>query len=265
MEVLQIEEAINELHDEIGHYKDLVLDKHRESLSWETKYKLIEETLLWRKDEYAAQSELDTMRKEIHRMQIRYHQLKRVQEKLTQDLERGVGHREHVFMADSNKKTIESQKKNVKQSSQTLRHRISDLRGKLKQQQSQFELTDRQIKASQDELKEIEEEVDCLFNNVEQAAKDSERLNVDIENAIFQKHMNLEKIIRVQSRAKWYRRLSLLTAMDKLTRTESTIDLLNSKQQDMKENLISILQNIIEDHPEHKKDFRKLLCLLQED
>lgn len=264
MEVLQLEEIINEQHSEISHYKDLVLDKHRESLSWETKYKLIEETLLWRKDTNAAQSELNTMRKEIHRMEIRYQQLKRIQEKLNQDLEHGVMHREHMFILDSTKKNIESQKKHVKQSCQTVRHRINDLRGKLKHQQSQFELTHRQIEASQFEHKEIQTEVYHLQKDVDQAIKDIDRLTVDIENAIIQKHINLERIIRTQSRGKWYRRLSQFTTTDKLARSESTILAQHVKQQEIRKHLIEILQMIKDENPNRTKDFNKLLYVLEQ-
>lgn len=265
MEVLRLEEKINDLNSEIGHFKDIVLAKHRESLSWETKYKLIEETLLWRKDENAAQSEITTMRKEIHRMQIRYQQLRRVQEKLNQDLDHGVMHREHMFILDSTKKNIESQKKQVKQSSQTLRHRINDLRGKLKHQESQFEQTRQQIDASEKEIKEIEVDVRNLNKIGQEAMNDMERLKLDIENATFRKHINLEKIVRIQSRAKWYKHLSRFTVMDNLVRSETTINTLWNKQQDIKKKMMEILQMMKDECPDRSNDFNKLFYVLQQD
>ncbi|XP_061393544.1 coiled-coil domain-containing protein 40 [Musca vetustissima] len=263
--VLQLEDDINELQNEIEHYKDLVLDKHRESLSWETKYKLIEETLRWRKEEAALDSELGTMRTEIHRMQIRHQQLKRAQEKLIQDLDHCVMHREHISATAWNKQTLEQTKPSkVRQNTTTIQYKINDLRNKLKQMQAEIShLSDQQIGQLKNNYQCLEDEIKRLRAQIEQATDENNKLKNDIEVGLLHKHQNLENIVRKQNRAKSYRRLNGSTQPFKLPRSEATILSQMQKQIEMNDHLIETIQVLSTDHPEKQNYFSKLLQILK--
>lgn len=265
MRVLQLEDDINELQSDIEHYKDLVLDKHRESLSWETKYKLIEETLRWRKEEGALDSELGTMRTEIHRMQIRHQQLRRAQEKLIQDLDHCVMHREHISATASSKQTLEQSKPSkVRQNTTTIQYKINDLRNKLKQMQTEISLlSDQQIRQLQNDYRCLEDDTKRLRALIEQETKENSKLKADIEVGLLQKHQNLENIVRKQNRAKSYRRLNGSTQPFKLPRSEATILSQMQKQMEMNDQLMEVLQVLSTDHPERQIYFSKLLQILK--
>lgn len=263
--VLQLEENISELQNEIEQYKDVVLDQHRESLSWETKYKLIEETLRWRKEEGALDSELGTMRTEIHRMQIRHQQLKRAQEKLIQDLDHCVMHREHISVTASSKQTLEQSKPfKVRQSTNTIQYKIHDLRNKLKQVQTEITLlSDQQIEQVNREYQSIEEDIKGLRAHIEQETTEDNKIRTDIEVGLLQKHQNLENIVRKQNRAKSYRRLNASAQPLKLPRSEATIFGQMQKQLEMNDHLIDAIQALSSDHPEKRIFFSKLIQILK--
>ncbi|XP_075151557.1 lethal (2) 41Ab [Haematobia irritans] len=265
MRVLELEEDINELQNQIEHYKDEVLDKHRESLSWETKYKLIEETLRWRKEEAALDSELGTMRTEIHRMQIRHQQLKRAQEKLIQDLDHCVMHREHISVTASSKQTMDQTKPiKVKQINTTIQYKINDLRNKLKLIQSEIGvISDQQLKQLSNEHQRIEEDIKGLRVNIEQETAEDNKVRSEIEANLLQKHQNLENIIRKQTRAKSYRRLNASAQPLKLPRSETTIVSQMQKQLEMNDHLVDAVQALANDHPEKQSFFSKLLQVLK--
>ncbi|KAL9925049.1 lethal (2) 41Ab [Glossina fuscipes fuscipes] len=265
MNVLNLEEEINELHKEIGRYKDIVLDKHRECLSWETKYKLIEETLRWRKDESALESELGTMRNEIHRMEIRYQQLKRTQEKLIIDLEHAVMHREQIFMVATIKTNIESQEHRLKQSNQSLEQKLIAMRRKLKQTRRDLkQLAEHQIIDAQHERQQIKDDIKRLHAEMEQEAAEDKKTLQEIEQSLLKKHQNLEIIVRKQSRAKAYRRLTSSSQTVKPPRSESSMQAQKEKQTEINENLVEIIQAFMAETPEKTSFFMKLLQILRD-
>lgn len=92
-----MQQELSDREREIERTKELVLEKHHEALSWETKWKLAEEARKYQHDELSATGEIGLIKSEIHRMEVRYNQLKRAQEKLSQDMESCVGHRDHVY------------------------------------------------------------------------------------------------------------------------------------------------------------------------
>ncbi|KAM7352104.1 lethal (2) 41Ab [Cochliomyia hominivorax] len=265
IQILRLEEEINELQTEIEHYKDIVLDKHRESLSWETKYKLIDETLRWRKEENALDSELGTMRTEIHRMQIRHQQLKRVQEKLIIDLDHCVMHREQIFVSSSIKETVDSKPSKVKQLSNTTQYKINDLRNKLKQIQSEITLlTDQQIVQTNMEYQRIQEEIKELRYEIDQEGAQDKLLQAEIEQTLLLKYQNLENIVRKQNRAKSYRRLNASTQPLKMPRSENIIQAQIIKQTEMNDHLIDIVQSLSNEHPDKQGFFTRLLQILKD-
>uniref|UniRef100_A0A1A9V2A3 Coiled-coil domain-containing protein 40 n=1 Tax=Glossina austeni TaxID=7395 RepID=A0A1A9V2A3_GLOAU len=265
MNVLNVEEEINELHKEIGRYKDIVLDKHRECLSWETKYKLIEETLRWRKDESTLESELGTMRNEIHRMEIRHQQLKRTQEKLIVDLEHAVMHREQIFMVATMKTNIESQVHRLKQSNQSLEQKVISMRRKLKQTRRDLKhLAEHQIIDAQHERQQIKDDIKRLLGEMEQEAAEDKKTLEEIEQSLLKKHQNLESIVRKQSRAKAYRRLAGSSQALKPPRSASSLQAQKEKQTEINENLVEIIQTFMDEAPEKTSLFTKLLQILRD-
>uniref|UniRef100_A0A034VR35 Coiled-coil domain-containing protein 40 n=1 Tax=Bactrocera dorsalis TaxID=27457 RepID=A0A034VR35_BACDO len=263
MNVLNMEAEIDELQDEIDHYKDLVLDKHRESLSWETKYKLIEETLRWRKDETSLTSEIGNMKSEIHRMKIRFQHLARAQEKLAQDLQHGVAHREHIYIAASAKKLAEVKAQRIKTGISS-QQKVIDLRNRLKKIQNEISvISDEQLVKVTRDNERIRADLTRLYEDIEREKALDEELRQKIDDSLLLKHYNLERIVRKQNRAKSYRRLGLGTSSPKI-RSETTLNQLVQKQMEINDNLLEVVQILNTEFPEKKKFFAKVTQVLRD-
>ncbi|KRF81690.1 coiled-coil domain-containing protein 40 [Drosophila virilis] len=264
MSTLKLEKDINELLNEIELSKDLVLDYHREALSWETKHKLIEETIDWTKTERSLNGEIGAMKVEIHRMTIRFNQLKRAQEKLVQDLEHCVMHREQIFVNATVKEHVDAKKKKYKNASQA-QMKLEEVRNKTKVIQN--EITYLSENRLMSDINNIERMVYILRktqNDLQEVTNKDAGIRAQIEEALLSKHANLEQIIRKQNRAKAFRRLSNLKGQHKIVRSESSIQTQFEGQTEMNDTLMEIVQTLSRDYPEKKSFFAKIIHFLKE-
>lgn len=167
--VLRVDEEIRELGNEIEELKATVLERHREALSWETKWKMVAETKRQRDQEYAKTSEIGIMESEIHRMEVRFAQLKRAQEKLVHDMEISVQHRDHIFDAATLRSKL--QKKNAKKCTPAVnpfQNRAKELKAKLKQVIRETKVAEEELAAALDEKEGIEAELKQINQTIEE-------------------------------------------------------------------------------------------------
>lgn len=180
MSVVQLENELVNIEKEIEDLKRIVLDKHHEALSWETKWKMVEEAKRENNAEYAKTGEINAMKSEIHRMEVRYSELKRAQEKLVSDMELCVHHREHIFdQANMRSKLPHKKSKLV----DTMQYRVNELQSKLKHILSEISTTEKQTcnvlnvhESLENELRKIGDAIDSekvslvlMQNEIEQA------------------------------------------------------------------------------------------------
>ena len=177
MSALQLQKDIIDRTAEIEQTKALVMEKHREALSWETKWKMANETYRSHQAEYAAESEIGIMKAEIHRMEVRYMHLKRAQEKLVHDMENCVMHREHIFDGANIRGKIPDSKT---KSRFTIQHRLNEMRNKLKHITNESSGVERNI---HDMIKQKSKLMDAI-----------NRLTQDIENERVQDSLLLHEI-----------------------------------------------------------------------
>ncbi|KAH8408186.1 hypothetical protein KR222_008764 [Zaprionus bogoriensis] len=261
---LKLEKDINDLQNEIELNKDLVLDKHREALSWETKHKLIEETIDWSKTERSLNGEIGAMKIEIHRMNIRYQQLKRAQEKLVQDLEHCVMHREQIFVNATVKEHIDAKKKKYKNSSQA-QVKLEEIRNKSKVIQNEIVfLSEKRIVDSRNNIERMIYLLRKIQTDLSEVVTKDAQIRLEIDEALLLKHANLEQIVRKQNRAKAFRKLSLAKGPQKPVRSESTIQQQLENQSEMNDCLMVIVHTLTNDYPDKKTFFAKIINYLKE-
>lgn len=158
MVILQLEETIAQIQAEIEETKYIVMEKHHEALSWETKFKMAVETKKYRDIELASSSEVAMMKAEIHRMEVRHAQLKRAQEKLLQDLDNSVHQRGHIFDAANSREKISGY--NSSKSRSVIQHKINEMKNKIKQLNCE-------ITAAENGLVDIVGQQRCLETDLE--------------------------------------------------------------------------------------------------
>lgn len=289
--VLHLEEEIRELGNEIEELKATVMERHREALSWETKWKMVAETKRQRDQEYAKSSEIGIMESEIHRMEVRYAQLKRAQEKLVHDMEISVQHRDHIFDAATLRSKL--QKKNPQKSAPAAnpqQNRGKELKAKLKQ-------VIRDTKVAEEELAVVlgeKEGLEIELKQINQAIEDERMQYLLMQNEIeettllkqevlnahqfipenfrgrrervftfnFSLFQNLENIVRLQQRAKRYRNLASAKELPKM-RNESIIDDHMDRQREICDHLTDVLQSVLTEYPDQKISINRILHLLK--
>lgn len=189
MSVLHLEQALRDCAKEVELTKQRVMEKHREALSWETKWKMAQETRKYLQDEYAAASDIGVMRAEIHRMEVRYGQLKRAQEKLVHDMENCVQHREHIFdEANVRGKMPDSKTK----SRFTIQHRLNDMRNKYKHVNMEAVAIERNIGDLMAEQDDYLAECNKLTQDIEHERIQDSMLQNEIEQAGLLKQQVIE-------------------------------------------------------------------------
>lgn len=189
MTVLKLDMELVDLARDIEYAKHEALERHREALSWETKWKLANETKEYRTKEHDAAGEIGVMKAEIHRMEVRFLQLRRAQEKLAIDMEHCVLHRDSIFTnANIKHKMPDSKTK----SRFTVLHRLNDVKNKIKLAQNEMGTIDRdlgelyrQTHDAMDEIKVLEhisaeEEVQIrlLCNDIELASLNKQAVSI---------------------------------------------------------------------------------------
>lgn len=182
--VIQMEDKEQMLTNEIEELKNRVVEKHREALSWERKWKMVEEAKRQRDAEYKKSSEIGAMNSEIHRMEVRYSQLKRAQEKLVSDMEHCVQHRDHIFTEANLRNKLPLAKSKVVD---TMQYRINDLKAKLKQVRNEISTSQKQGPNLSAEKEFAEAELTKLNQIIESERTQYALLQNDIEQAILLK------------------------------------------------------------------------------
>ncbi|XP_055839091.1 coiled-coil domain-containing protein 40 [Episyrphus balteatus] len=249
MRVLQLEQETADLTKDIEHHKNIVLERHREALSWETKYKLIDETLRWRRSESAVESEIGNMRAEIHRMEIRYKELKRAQEKLIQDLDHCVMHRERIFVVASTKQKMEGAHFRCRTN---IQQKINDVKTKLKQVNYEIGAAEKKLNELSKEHAELEQAKNGVQKDIDMEVNQDRLISNEIEQGILLKHQNLESIVRKQNRAKEYRRLTAASSQPRVSKSETSVELSMQKQVEINNHLAEVVDALLIEFPDKK-------------
>lgn len=184
MSLVQLENELVTIEHEIEDLKRIVLDKHHEALSWETKWKMVEEAKRENNAEYAKSGEINIMKSEIHRMEVRYSELRRAQEKLVSDMELCVHHREHIFdQANMRSKLTHKKPKTI----DTMQYRVNELQSKLKHILSEISTIEKQTSSVLNAHVSLENELQNMNEAIDSEKAQYVLMQNEIEQAILLK------------------------------------------------------------------------------
>lgn len=178
MSMLTLQQDIVDREADIEQAKTIALERHREALSWESKWKLADETRRYRKEETAAASEIGIMKAEIHRMEVRLGQLRRAQDKLVADMESCVQHRDHIFDGANLRGKMPDNKTKTRF---TIQHRLNDLKNKYKQANNEMSGIERSIGEVNGERARWLDEIKALEQGTEDERGQHEMIEKEIE------------------------------------------------------------------------------------
>lgn len=257
--VVEIEQNLIALGQEIEDLKDEVKEKHFEALSWETKFKMTVEAKKMRDEELANSSEIGIMKSEIHRMEMKYSQLKKIQERMVQALESSVYHRDHIYDSANTREKKTGTK--VKTQS-NIKHKLSEMQNKLKIINNELIATQRQVMEIQKREEELKTEISAKEQDIQTERMQDCLLQTEIEQSFLLKHRNLETIVLSQKRAKSFKVLHTCTYLPKL-KSETSIDNEIERQEEIHDNIVGILEKLQKDFPSHKFQIEKIYQTLR--
>lgn len=185
LECIKLESTISDNEREKEQLSKDLIEISRDVMVWEKKFQMANETKKSIDEEKSAGGEIGAMQNEIHRMTVRYGQLKKAQDKLTQDLQYTLMRRENVWVAaESAEKRFAMGKTKTKVA---LQRKIETIREKIKKCQQEKNAIHEKIHNSNKLEDEMKEDIKYTTEEIEKISKEIDILTEKIENG------NLEK------------------------------------------------------------------------
>lgn len=219
------------------------------------------ETKKFRDEEISQCSEIGCMKSEIHRMQIRYAQLRRAQEKLIQDLDNSIHHRDHIFDSAVCREKITGNKCRARLN---LQQKLNETKNKLRQIQSEIFGMERSIIDISKVEDTLQTEIETYDREIATEKIQDKLIKTEIEHGHLLKQENLENIVRKQRRVKRYRALAISKCPPKL-RSEALIEQDMQRQREVHDHLMNVVEGLLNEFSDHRFPISKIHQTLKED
>merc|ERR1719183_3114209 len=150
---LRVEEEVTRTKDEKTQMTQDILEAERQVMLWERKIHL-EKEMQEALDPNVGQAESAAMKREIHRMELRYEQLKRRQDQMILEMERVIHKRDTIQLK------CEPKAKKDPNSAGQLKRQVGKLRDNLRLCTSAAKETEERMKGRQSESKTLQEHLE---------------------------------------------------------------------------------------------------------
>ncbi|NXP05998.1 CCD40 protein, partial [Thinocorus orbignyianus] len=255
-ESVEMQERHSQLTEEKERLLNSLVEAEHQIMLWEKKIQLTKE-MRAAVDSASGQSEIQAMKTEIHRMQIRYGQLMKQQEKLICDMEASVYHRETIALRGEGQRTDKKRltKGEFHRKKEELRKKISETQKNAQECSKtilELESTQATLSAS---LSEKQQEL-CRLQ------AEAHGLDLDAESLRNKKRWNLLEIVAYQARQKHLQALRE-GKYTPLCHTEQAWSNQWQKLQDRLRTIDTIIQQIQQEHPQHQRPLQWLRQCLE--
>uniref|UniRef100_A0A8C8AZ31 Coiled-coil domain containing 40 n=1 Tax=Otus sunia TaxID=257818 RepID=A0A8C8AZ31_9STRI len=251
-ESVEMQERHSQLSEEKDRLLNSLLEAEHQIMLWEKKIQLARE-MRAAVDSETGQGEVQAMRTEIHRMQVRYGRLMKQQEKLIRDMEASVSRREAIAVrAEGQNKT---DKKRV--TKRDFHRGREELRKKISETQKNTQGCNKTLL----ELESTQASLSAAFSEKQQELlrlqAECHGLDSDAERLRDEKQWNLLEIVAYQTRQKHLQALKE-GKYTPLCRTEQAW---RDKQQELRARLwtiAAITRRALQEHPRHQRPLQRL-------
>lgn len=259
LELIKLQSDISNLNSEKITLKEELENALQESLSWQKKVQLMQETVQKVKEEHST-GDIALMKSEIHRMETRLSYLKKIQEKLIHDMDLCVTRRD--VMIDKVLGKLSKNPKGKHNKKVSIYKRLSGLQAKIKQLSKVTKEIDNIIEKLKSQMKSIQSQID----NGQEFLENLNEPIPNIENEIQQlekiKYYNLHSLVLKQRKAKQLHDIKNGT-YKMMLKNEFIIEENLRKEHINREYLKYVLQKIDHDFPMMKDSTGKILLTLQ--
>jgi len=207
-ECVSLQSSINETKTAKATILDQIMDSERQALLWEKKIQLDKETQE-ALDPTVGQQETANMEREIHRMQLRLEALKREQERLSVEMERAIHKRAAVATRFSNRSSTapastKSTKSKTDMTQAAAKKKISALKKESRSLTDEVARYGAGIEERKAQYSEVTSDLERLSAKYAELEDSNAQMQNDINNLLYQKQLNQE---RISYRQKYVKRL----------------------------------------------------------
>lgn len=199
-ESVTLEVQIDALREEKADLLNQIIECERQILLWERNYQL-EREMQDALDPNVGQSEIEDLKKEIHRMELKYNSIKKAQDEIQVEMIRAAKKKESIQVKSMKKPSVEKPAKDPENSNQ-LKKVVQNLKQTYNKIVKNIQDIDRNINTKQQEL----EKVNALIDEGNQEYGDLERQTHDLQNKVVmaktQKLLSVLKVTTLQGKYK---------------------------------------------------------------
>ncbi|NXU78625.1 CCD40 protein, partial [Oreotrochilus melanogaster] len=246
-ESIEMQEKHSQLTEEKERLLNSLLEAEHQIMLWEKKIQLTKE-MRAAVDFETGQGEIQAMRMEIHRMQIRYGQLMKQQEKMIRDMEASVARREAIAIRGEGQNKTD--KKRVTRSD--CHRKIEELRKKISETQQNAQDCNKTILELESTQASLSASVLEKQRELHELQAENDGLDSDMECLQNKKRWNLLEIVAHQTRQKHLQALKE-GKYTSLCRTEQAWRAEQQKLQDRLRAVNTIVHQIQQEHPQHQR------------
>ena len=209
--VADIEEGIEAIKEEAKQLeisRHFVVERVRQVdlmvFEWEDKVKAIKETADHLATERARDSEMETMKSEVHFLDQRMKDLGRQTTELISSLEQHAVRREAIYERINAEQSAELDKKREKVGQSVAARKVVDLKNSIKKLTGQIKVAQKASDEAHETLEGLKEELGRLETDVDVMENELKNKEEQIQEAQDEREVRLAGVIQMQSRAKWF-------------------------------------------------------------
>lgn len=253
-ESIKLENQITQLKQEKADILAQIVEAEKQILLWERKIQL-EKEMQDALDPTIGQTEIVAMRKEIHRMELRYDQLRKKQEEMIKEMERAVFKRETIQLKYLPK--VEKKNAQDRSSQGKLSRQIANLRQTLKHTTENTMQLDTTIDQRRREIENVSNDINGEREQNDNMKNAFKRHQLDLLAMKLEKSKNTFELVRAQNLSKRYDEVSTnrfrpqygeqaMEVLEQETRRNQAVEEIINKLRGEDQMLDQILHNLVE-------------------
>ncbi|KYN01618.1 Coiled-coil domain-containing protein 40, partial [Cyphomyrmex costatus] len=260
LNLIKLQNDLKRSYEEKALLKDNLDAVQQESLSWEKKVKLMQETMKKMKEERSNGGDISAMKSEIHKMEMRLSHLRRVQEKLIHDMEFCVARRDIIL--DKVMSKLKRDPKGQHNQKVIFRKRLADQKLKIKQIVKDTKKIENRILELENQIKDSVDKCNESQTVLKMVQNDIPNLDQGIIQIEAIKYHNLQALVFKQRKAKMLQDIKS-GRYKMIFKGEATLSEEFQNEQILRDYLKHVMERTSQDFPLLKNNIQKILLTLE--
>jgi len=249
---------IDQLKEEKAELLQSIVEAERQILLWERKI-ILEKEIQEALDPNIGQSEIQTLKKEIHRMELRLEELRKKQEDTIKEMERSVFKRDAIQLKYTKSEHSEAKEKGPENQTQ-VNKQIQNLKNALSQATKNKGQYENMLRQKQDEIDKIN---NLIEESIDRSTESENDLNIQsslLTQRKIERVANVFDIVRIQTQYKGYD--AIANNKFKLDYGEQVLKTKFGEQRELNMAMLEVVQKISQEYPQYAPLVDSLLSLV---